>query len=100
MQQEEQDLKHQLSEGNAKIADLEDDVKRRDQELEVALKKGEEEAAKLVTAEKQKRELQSNLEELKEDFDNERAAKEKLDRAKRELENVSLRCNDCYFSLG
>ena len=38
--------------------------KRRDQELEVAMKKGEEEAAKLFTSEKKKRELQSNLEEL------------------------------------
>ena len=71
MQQEEQDLKHQLSEGNAKIADHEDDVKRRDQEFEVAMKKREEEAAKLVTSEKKTRKLQSNLEELKEDFVNE-----------------------------
>ena len=60
MQQEEQDLKHQLSEENAKIADLEETWPR----IGSGHEKGEEEAAKLFTSEKKKRELQSNLEEL------------------------------------
>jgi len=83
-------LKHQLSEAEARIADLEDDVKRRDQELADAIKRGDEEVLKVQAAEKEKRELQTQLDELQDDFANEKSAKEKLDRAKRELETVSL----------
>lgn len=83
------DLKHQLSEAQARIADLEDDVKRRDEELAAAIKRGDEEVLKVQAAEKEKRELQTQLEELQDDFASEKSAKEKIERAKRDLETVS-----------
>lgn len=94
-------MKHQLSEAHARIADLEDDVKKRDVELSAAAQRGDEESAKLATTERARRELQTQLDELKDDYDNEKSTREKIERAKRELETVSsmLILNDQVLSL-
>jgi len=87
LEQELAELRAKLQQAEQRIVELEDDLARRDQELAAAIARGDEEMAKRTTVDREKRELQARLDELKEDFESEKSAKEKIDRAKKDLEN-------------
>ena len=79
-----------MAEAKQRIQELEDDLARVEKNLQEAIKRGDEEASKRTAVEREKRELQAQLDELREDFESEKSSKEKVERAKRELEQVSV----------
>ncbi|XP_063283107.1 myosin-9 [Pelobates fuscus] len=79
------DLHDQIAELQAQIAELKLQLAKKEEELQAALARVEEEAAQKNMALKKIRELESQIGELQEDLDSERAARNKAEKLKRDL---------------
>nr|AAI70424.1 LOC398083 protein [Xenopus laevis] len=79
------DLHDQIAELQAQIAELKLQLAKKEEELQAALARAEEEAAQKNLALKKIRELESQIGELQEDLESERAARNKAEKQKRDL---------------
>ncbi|XP_030062730.1 LOW QUALITY PROTEIN: myosin-9 [Microcaecilia unicolor] len=79
------DLHDQIAELQAQIAELKMQLAKKEEELQIALARVEEEAAQKNMALKKIRELESQISELQEDLESERAARNKAEKQKRDL---------------
>ncbi|XP_040215625.1 myosin-9 [Rana temporaria] len=79
------DLHDQIAELQAQIAELKLQLAKKEEELQAALARVEEEATQKNIAIKKIRELESQIGELQEDLDAERAARNKAEKQKRDL---------------
>ncbi|XP_029446270.1 myosin-9 [Rhinatrema bivittatum] len=79
------DLHDQIAELQAQIAELKMQLAKKEEELQMALARVEEEAAQKNMALKKIRELESQISELQEDLESERAARNKAEKQKRDL---------------
>ncbi|XP_075038813.1 myosin-9 [Mixophyes fleayi] len=79
------DLHDQIAELQAQIAELKMQLAKKEEELQAALARVEEEASQKNMALKKIRELESQISELQEDLESERAARNKADKQKRDL---------------
>ncbi|XP_018420207.1 PREDICTED: myosin-9 [Nanorana parkeri] len=79
------DLHDQIAELQAQIAELKLQLAKKEEELQAALARVEEEATQKNIALKKIRELESQIGELQEDLDSERAARNKAEKQKRDL---------------
>ncbi|XP_064179509.1 myosin-10-like [Anguilla rostrata] len=79
------DLQDQIAELQAQIEELKVQLAKKEEELQAALARGDEEAAQKNNALKQVRELQAQLAELQEDLESEKASRNKAEKLKRDL---------------
>eukprot|EP00069_Balaena_mysticetus_P008712 bmy_01175T0 len=79
------DLSDQIAELQAQIAELKMQLAKKEEELQAALARVEEEATQKNMALKKIRELESQISELQEDLESERAARNKAEKQKRDL---------------
>ncbi|XP_053577348.1 myosin-9 [Bombina bombina] len=79
------DLHDQIAELQAQIAELKMQLAKKEEELQAALARAEEEATQKNLALKKIRELESQISELQEDLESERAARNKAEKQKRDL---------------
>ncbi|KAJ8345286.1 hypothetical protein SKAU_G00294790 [Synaphobranchus kaupii] len=79
------ELHDQIAELQAQIAELRAQLAKKEEELQAALARMEEEAAQKNHAQKKIRELEAQLTELQEDLDLERAARTKAEKHRRDL---------------
>uniref|UniRef100_A0A8C5QWX8 Myosin-9 n=1 Tax=Leptobrachium leishanense TaxID=445787 RepID=A0A8C5QWX8_9ANUR len=79
------DLHDQIAELQAQIAELKLQLAKKEEELQAALARVEEESTQKNIALKKIRELESQIGELQEDLDSERAARNKAEKLKRDL---------------
>ncbi|XP_053325018.1 myosin-9 [Spea bombifrons] len=79
------DLHDQIAELQAQVAELKLQLAKKEEELQAALARVEEEAAHKNMALKKIRELESQIGELQEDLEAERAARNKAEKQKRDL---------------
>ncbi|XP_077805915.1 myosin-9 isoform X2 [Macaca mulatta] len=79
------DLSDQIAELQAQIAELKMQLAKKEEELQAALARVEEEAAQKNMALKKIRELESQISELQEDLESERASRNKAEKQKRDL---------------
>ncbi|KAL2100932.1 hypothetical protein ACEWY4_002693 [Coilia grayii] len=79
------ELHDQIAELQAQIAELRAQLAKKEEELQQALARIEEEAAQKNLAQKKIRELEAQLSELQEDLDLERAARVKAEKQRRDL---------------
>ncbi|XP_059809759.1 myosin-9-like isoform X1 [Hypanus sabinus] len=79
------DLHDQIAELQQQIAELKAQLAKKEEELQAALARMEEESSYKNAALKKIRELESHISELQEDLDSERAARSKADKQKRDL---------------
>uniref|UniRef100_UPI00358F0F8E myosin-10-like n=1 Tax=Myxine glutinosa TaxID=7769 RepID=UPI00358F0F8E len=82
---ETSDLQDQLLELQQQIEALRAELAKKEQELQMAIARGDDEASQKSNALKQVRELQAQLSELQEDLDAERAIRSKVEKQKRDL---------------
>ncbi|XP_066560464.1 myosin-10 isoform X2 [Amia ocellicauda] len=79
------DLQDQIAELQAQIEELKIQLAKKEEELQAALARGDEEVAQKNNALKQVRELQAQLAELQEDLESEKTARNKAEKLKRDL---------------
>ncbi|XP_048869168.1 myosin-10 isoform X1 [Brienomyrus brachyistius] len=79
------DLQDQIAELQAQIEELKIQLAKKEEELQAALARGDEEVALKNNALKQVRELQAQLSELQEDLETEKTARNKAEKLKRDL---------------
>ncbi|XP_051899202.1 myosin-9-like isoform X1 [Pristis pectinata] len=79
------DLHDQIAELQQQIAELKAQLAKKEEELQAALARMEEEATYKNAALKKIRELESHISELQEDLESEKAARSKADKQKRDL---------------
>ncbi|OCT83014.1 myosin-9 [Xenopus laevis] len=79
------DLHDQIAELQAQIAELKMQLAKKEEELQAALARVEEESTQKNMALKKIRELESQIGELQEDLESERAARNKAEKQKRDL---------------
>ncbi|CAE1280277.1 MYH [Acanthosepion pharaonis] len=79
------DHRDQLNEKRAQVEEVQSQLARREEELQAALQKSEDESVSKATTIKQLRELQSQIQELSEDLDAEKQSREKAEKQKRDL---------------
>ncbi|XP_065753983.1 myosin-10 isoform X2 [Phocoena phocoena] len=79
------DLQDQIAELQAQIDELKIQVAKKEEELQGALARGDDETLQKNNALKVARELQAQLAELQEDFDSEKASRNKAEKQKRDL---------------
>ncbi|VDN06059.1 unnamed protein product [Thelazia callipaeda] len=77
--------KELLEEKRSKLEELNSLLTKREEELTALLTKSDEDSANNIILQKQIRELESALEELKEDLDNEKSLREKAEKSRRDL---------------
>uniref|UniRef100_A0A8C4R2B5 Myosin, heavy chain 11a, smooth muscle n=1 Tax=Eptatretus burgeri TaxID=7764 RepID=A0A8C4R2B5_EPTBU len=82
---ETSDLQDQLAELQQQIEALRAELAKKEQELQMAIARGDDEASQKNSALKQVRELQAQLSELQEDLEAERAIRSKVEKQKRDL---------------
>ncbi|XP_046899478.1 myosin-10 isoform X1 [Hypomesus transpacificus] len=79
------DLQDQIAELQAQIEELKVQLAKKEEELQAALARGDDEAAQKNNALKQVRELQAQLAELQEDLESEKLSRNKAEKLKRDL---------------
>ncbi|XP_053181064.1 myosin-10 isoform X1 [Scomber japonicus] len=79
------DLQDQIAELQAQIEELKIQLAKKEEELQAALARSDEEAVQKNNALKQVRELQAQLAELQEDLESERMCRSKAEKLKRDL---------------
>uniref|UniRef100_A0A8C1RE59 Myosin, heavy chain 11a, smooth muscle n=1 Tax=Cyprinus carpio TaxID=7962 RepID=A0A8C1RE59_CYPCA len=82
---ESNDLQEQIAELQAQIADLKAQLAKKEEELQAALARLEDETAQKNNALKKIRELEGHISDLQEDLESERAARNKAEKTKRDL---------------
>ncbi|NXC33397.1 MYH11 protein, partial [Campylorhamphus procurvoides] len=82
---EANDLHEQIAELQAQIADLKAQLAKKEEELQAALARLEDETSQKNNALKKIRELESIISDLQEDLESERAARNKAEKQKRDL---------------
>ncbi|CAM4621116.1 unnamed protein product [Leuciscus chuanchicus] len=82
---ESNDLQEQIAELQAQIADLKAQLAKKEEELQAALARIEDETAQKNNALKKIRELEGHISDLQEDLESERAARNKAEKTKRDL---------------
>ncbi|XP_076001888.1 myosin-11a isoform X2 [Genypterus blacodes] len=85
LEAESNDLQEQIADLQAQIADLKAQLAKKEEELQNALARLEDEAAQKNNALKKIRELEGHISDLQEDLDSERAARNKAEKIKRDL---------------
>lgn len=85
MEGDSTDLHDQIAELQAQIAELKMQLAKKEEELQAALARMEEESGQKNMAIKKIRELEAQIGELQEDLDSERAARNKAEKQKRDL---------------
>ncbi|XP_061088261.1 myosin-11a isoform X1 [Conger conger] len=85
LEAESNDLQEQIADLQAQIADLKAQLARKEEELQAALARLEDEMAQKNNALKKIRELEGHISDLQEDLDSERAARNKAEKTKRDL---------------
>uniref|UniRef100_A0A669DIS5 Myosin, heavy chain 11a, smooth muscle n=1 Tax=Oreochromis niloticus TaxID=8128 RepID=A0A669DIS5_ORENI len=85
LEAESNDLQEQIADLQAQIADLKAQLARKEEELQNALARLEDETAQKNNALKKIRELEGHISDLQEDLDSERAARNKAEKIKRDL---------------
>uniref|UniRef100_A0A8D3BTV6 Myosin heavy chain 11 n=1 Tax=Scophthalmus maximus TaxID=52904 RepID=A0A8D3BTV6_SCOMX len=85
LEAESNDLQEQIADLQAQIADLKAQLAKKEEELQNALARLEDETAQKVNALKKIRELEGHISDLQEDLDSERAARNKAEKIKRDL---------------
>ncbi|XP_028674409.1 myosin-10 isoform X1 [Erpetoichthys calabaricus] len=79
------DLQDQIAELQAQIEELKAQLAKKEEELQAALARGDDEAVQKNNTLKQVRELQAQIAELQEDLESEKAARNKAEKLKRDL---------------
>ncbi|XP_077183600.1 myosin-10 isoform X2 [Paroedura picta] len=79
------DLQDQIAELQAQIEELKIQLAKKEEELQAALARGDDEAVQKNNALKLIRELQAQIAELQEDLESEKASRNKADKQKRDL---------------
>uniref|UniRef100_A0A8C7IZD7 Myosin, heavy chain 10, non-muscle n=1 Tax=Oncorhynchus kisutch TaxID=8019 RepID=A0A8C7IZD7_ONCKI len=79
------DLQDQIAELQAQIEELKIQLAKKEEELQAALSRGDDEAAQKNNALKAVRELQAQLSELQEDLESEKVSRNKAEKVKRDL---------------
>uniref|UniRef100_A0A671R4A9 Myosin, heavy chain 11a, smooth muscle n=1 Tax=Sinocyclocheilus anshuiensis TaxID=1608454 RepID=A0A671R4A9_9TELE len=82
---ESNDLQEQVADLQAQIADLKAQLAKKEEELQAALARLEDETAQKNNALKKIRELEGHISDLQEDLESERAARNKAEKTKRDL---------------
>ncbi|XP_009079028.1 PREDICTED: myosin-11 isoform X1 [Acanthisitta chloris] len=82
---EANDLHEQIAELQAQIAELKAQLAKKEEELQAALARLEDETSQKNNALKKIRELESHISDLQEDLESERAARNKAEKQKRDL---------------
>ncbi|XP_009884873.1 PREDICTED: myosin-11 isoform X1 [Charadrius vociferus] len=82
---ESSDLHEQIAELQAQIAELKAQLAKKEEELQAALARLEDETSQKNNALKKIRELESHISDLQEDLESERAARNKAEKQKRDL---------------
>ncbi|NXK73395.1 MYH11 protein, partial [Amazona guildingii] len=82
---ESADLHEQIAELQAQIAELKAQLAKKEEELQAALARLEDETSQKNNALKKIRELESHISDLQEDLESERAARNKAEKQKRDL---------------
>uniref|UniRef100_A0A8B9ICW0 Myosin heavy chain 11 n=1 Tax=Anser brachyrhynchus TaxID=132585 RepID=A0A8B9ICW0_9AVES len=82
---ESSDLHEQIAELQAQIAELKAQLARKEEELQAALARLEDETSQKNNALKKIRELESHISDLQEDLESEKAARNKAEKQKRDL---------------
>uniref|UniRef100_A0A8C2KA55 Myosin, heavy chain 11a, smooth muscle n=1 Tax=Cyprinus carpio TaxID=7962 RepID=A0A8C2KA55_CYPCA len=82
---ESNDLQEQIADLQAQIADLKAQLAKKEEELQAALARLEDETAQKNNALKKIRELEGHISDLQEDVESERAARNKAEKTKRDL---------------
>ncbi|XP_060725107.1 myosin-11a isoform X2 [Tachysurus vachellii] len=85
LEAESNDLQEQIADLQAQIAELKAQLARKEEELQTALARLEDETAQKNNALKKIRELEGIISDLQEDLDSERAARNKAEKTKRDL---------------
>uniref|UniRef100_A0A8C6TDE1 Myosin, heavy chain 11a, smooth muscle n=1 Tax=Neogobius melanostomus TaxID=47308 RepID=A0A8C6TDE1_9GOBI len=85
LEAESNDMQEQIAELQAQIADLKAQLAKKEEELQNALARLEDETAQKNNALKKIRELEGHISDLQEDLDSERAARNKAEKIKRDL---------------
>uniref|UniRef100_A0A3B5LYJ1 Myosin heavy chain 11 n=1 Tax=Xiphophorus couchianus TaxID=32473 RepID=A0A3B5LYJ1_9TELE len=85
LEAESNDLQEQIADLQAQIADLKAQLAKKEEELQNALSRLEDETAQKNNALKKIRELEGHISDLQEDLDSERAARNKAEKIKRDL---------------
>uniref|UniRef100_A0A3Q3H118 Myosin, heavy chain 11a, smooth muscle n=1 Tax=Kryptolebias marmoratus TaxID=37003 RepID=A0A3Q3H118_KRYMA len=85
LEAESNDLQEQIADLQAQISDLKAQLAKKDEELQNALARLEDEMAQKNNALKKIRELEGHISDLQEDLDSERAARNKAEKIKRDL---------------
>uniref|UniRef100_A0A667Z4B2 Myosin, heavy chain 11a, smooth muscle n=1 Tax=Myripristis murdjan TaxID=586833 RepID=A0A667Z4B2_9TELE len=85
LEAESNDLQEQIADLQAQIADLKAQLAKKEEELQNALARLEDETAQKNNALKKIRELEGHISDLQEDLDSERAARNKAEKTKRDL---------------
>ncbi|XP_035263047.1 myosin-11a isoform X3 [Anguilla anguilla] len=85
LEAESNDLQEQIADLQAQIAELKAQLAKKDEELQAALARLEDEMAQKNNALKKIRELEGHISDLQEDLDSERAARNKAEKTKRDL---------------
>ncbi|TRY92871.1 hypothetical protein DNTS_029149 [Danionella cerebrum] len=85
LEAESNDLQEQIADLHAQIADLKAQLAKKEEELQAALARLEDEMAQKNNALKKIRELEGHISDLQEDLDSERAARNKAEKNKRDL---------------
>nr|XP_020451645.1 myosin-11 isoform X2 [Monopterus albus] len=85
LEAESNDLQEQIADLQAQIADLKAQLAKKEEELQNALARLEDETGQKNNALKKIRELEGHISDLQEDLDSERAARNKAEKIKRDL---------------
>ncbi|KAM3865194.1 myosin-11a isoform 2-T2 [Diretmus argenteus] len=85
LEAESNDLQEQIADLQAQIADLKAQLAKKEEELQNALARLEDETAQKNNALKKIRELEGHISDLQEDLDSERVARNKAEKTKRDL---------------
>ncbi|XP_046899859.1 myosin-11a isoform X3 [Hypomesus transpacificus] len=85
LEAESNDLQEQIADLQAQIADLKAQLAKKEEELQAALARLEDEMAQKNNALKKIRELEGHISDLQEDVDSERQARNKAEKTKRDL---------------
>ncbi|XP_050968582.1 myosin-11a isoform X1 [Labeo rohita] len=85
LEAESNDLQEQIADLQAQIADLKAQLAKKEEELQAALARLEDETAQKNNALKKIRELEGHISDLQEDLESERAARNKAEKTKRDL---------------
>uniref|UniRef100_A0A3P8ZH23 Myosin, heavy chain 11a, smooth muscle n=1 Tax=Esox lucius TaxID=8010 RepID=A0A3P8ZH23_ESOLU len=85
LEAESNDLQEQIADLQAQIAELKAQLAKKEEELQAALTRLEDEIAQKNNALKKIRELEGHISDLQEDLDSERQARNKTEKARRDL---------------